>query len=92
MPPRTEMLGDGTVGGEKPLSVTRGLEPLHALLPLTGGLMGVLRPVIEVAVLTMFHPGQNLSFGDAVAFEFIHDDHAGGVNQAFEELTKELVE
>ena len=58
MPPWTEMLGDGAIGGEEPLSVARGLEPLHAALPLAGRLVGVLRPVIEVAVLAMFYPGR----------------------------------
>jgi len=29
MPPQTTVLGDGTVGGEKPLRVTRGREPLR---------------------------------------------------------------
>ena len=42
MPARTEVLRDRTIGGEKPFSVTRGLEPLHAALPLAGGLVGVL--------------------------------------------------
>src|SRR2546427_4186953 len=43
MPPRTEMLGDGAIGGVKPLSVTGGLEPLHAPLPLVSGLVGVVK-------------------------------------------------
>jgi hypothetical protein len=51
MPTRTEMLGDGTTGGEEPLGVPKGLEPLHMPLPLAGGLVRVLRPVIEIAVL-----------------------------------------
>jgi hypothetical protein len=56
MPTRSEVLRDGTIGGEKPLSVTRGLEPLQALLPLAGGLVRLFRPVVKVAVLAMFHP------------------------------------
>ncbi len=55
MPTWAEMLGDRAIGGEKPLSVTRGLEPLHASLPLACRLVGVLRPVIEIAVLAMFY-------------------------------------
>jgi hypothetical protein len=30
MPSRAEVLSDGTIGGQKPLRVSRGLESLHA--------------------------------------------------------------
>ena len=53
---RTEVLGDGTIGREKALSVPRRFKPLHASLSLTGGLVGVLRTIIEIAMLAMFHP------------------------------------
>ena len=53
-----EVLGDRTIGGEEPLGVPWGLEPLHAPLPLAGRLVGVLRAVIEVPVLAVFHPGR----------------------------------
>ena len=55
-----EVLQDGTVGREEPLGMPRGLEPLHASLPLTGGLVGVLRSIIEIAVLAMFYSWENL--------------------------------
>ena len=58
MPSRTEVLGDGAIGGEEALGMARGLEALHAPLPLAGRLMGVLRTVVEIAVLAMFHTGQ----------------------------------
>ena len=76
MPTWTEMLGDGTIGGEKPLGVARGLEPLHAPLPLAGRLVGVLRAIIEIPVLAMFYPWKDLALGGSVALEFIGDDHA----------------
>ena len=60
--PRAEVLRDRTIGGEETLGVTRGLKPLHTPLPLTGRLVGVLRPIVEVAVLTMFHSGEDLPF------------------------------
>ncbi len=56
VPSRSEVLGDETIGGEEPLRMSWGLEALHAPLALAGGLMGVLRAVIEIAVLAMFHP------------------------------------
>ena len=76
---RTEVLRDGTVSGEEPLGVTRRLEPLHAPLALTSRLMRVLRAVIEIAMLAMFHPWQDLALGGSVALEFIGDDHARDV-------------
>jgi hypothetical protein len=47
MPARSEVLGNRTIRGEKPLSVRRRLGPLHTLFPLTCGLVGVLRTIIE---------------------------------------------
>jgi hypothetical protein len=46
-----EGLRNRTIGGEEALGLARRLEPLHAPLPLTGGLMGVLGAVIEIPVL-----------------------------------------
>ena len=48
MPTRSEVLGNRTIRGEKPLCLSWGLEPLHAPLPLARGLMGVFRTVIEI--------------------------------------------
>src|SRR5215813_5669097 len=89
MPTWTEMLGDRAIGGEKPLSMARGLEPLHAPLPLAGGLVGVLRPSVQIAVLAMFYPWEDLALSGSVAFEFVSDDHARHVSQSLEQLTKE---
>ncbi len=60
MPARSKVLGNRPIGGEKPLRVPGGLEPLQAPLPLAGGLVGVLRPVVEVAVLAVLNTRQNL--------------------------------
>ena len=79
MPTRTEVLGDGPIGGEEPLGVAGRLKPLHASLALAGGLMRVLCTVIEIAMLAMFHPWQDLALGGSVALEFIGDDHARDV-------------
>jgi hypothetical protein len=50
------MLRDGPIGREEALGVTQKLESLHTPLPLAGGLVGVLRTVIEIAMLAMFPP------------------------------------
>jgi hypothetical protein len=67
MPVRAEVLCDGTIGREKALGLARGFEPLHASLPLAGRLVGVLRPVIEIAMLAMFHARKYLLLGGSIA-------------------------
>jgi hypothetical protein len=42
MPAWTEVLGDGTIRGEKSLCMTRRFEPLHVVFALAGGLVCVL--------------------------------------------------
>ena len=57
MPSRAEVLGDGTIGGEEPLRVSSRFEALHAPLPLARRLMGILRTVVEGAVLAVLYTG-----------------------------------
>ena len=71
-----EVLQDGTIGGEEPLGMTRGLEPLHAPLALAGRLVGVLCSIIQIPMLPMFHSWKDLALGSPIALEFIGDDHA----------------
>ena len=89
MPPQTEMLGDRAIGREKALSVAGGLEPLQPALPLPGWLVGVLRTIIQIAMLAMFHPGEDLSPGSTIALELVGNDHARDVAQALEQLAEE---
>jgi hypothetical protein len=91
MPARTEVLGDRTIGGKEPLSVAGGLEPLHASLPLTRRLMRILRPIIEIPVLAMFHTRKNLALSRSVALQFVGDDYPRHVRQPFEQLAEELL-
>ena len=84
MASRSEVLGDGTIGGEEPLRMSWGLEALHAPLPLVGRLVRVLGAIIEVAMLPMFHAGQDLPFGSGIAFQLIGDHHMGHIPQAFQ--------
>ncbi len=73
MPSRSKVLGDRTVRGEKPLRMAGRFESLHAKLALTRWPMGVLTPVIEIATLAVFDPGQYLPLGRAIILEFIRD-------------------
>jgi hypothetical protein len=66
---RAEVLGDGTIGREEPLRVPGRLEPLHAPLPLAGGLMGVFSPIVQIAVLAVLHTGQDFPLRGTVAGE-----------------------
>lgn len=84
MPTRAEMLGDGIIGREEALGLAGGLEPLHASLPLAGRLVGVLRPIVKIPVLAMFHSWEDLSLSSSVALEFVSHDHARHVGQALE--------
>jgi hypothetical protein len=57
MPSWAEVLGDGTIDGQEPLSVSWGLESPHAPLPLAGRSVRVFCPVAEVSMLVVFHLG-----------------------------------
>src|SRR5262245_18023377 len=88
---RSEMLGNGTIRGEEPLRLHGRLEPLHPPLPLAGGLMGVLRAVIEIPVLAVLHAGQDLPLGRTIAFELVRDDHPRHILAALEQLAEEFL-
>jgi hypothetical protein len=86
-----EVLGDGTIGGEAPLGVPWGLEPWHPPFALAGGLVGVLRAVIQIPALPMVHAWEDLPLGGTVTFQFVGDDHAGDISVALEELAENLL-
>ncbi len=85
------MLGDRAIGREKALGVARGLKALHVSFALTGGLMRVLRAIIEIPMLAMLDSRENLSLGRSVAFQFVSDNHTRHVGQALEEFAKEFL-
>jgi len=91
MPTRSKVLGNRTIRGEEALRVPGGLQPLQAPLSLAGWLMGVLRAVVEVAVLAMFHPREHLPLRRSVAFELVRDEHPWHVGQALEQLAEALL-
>lgn len=67
-----------------PLGLSRGFEPLHVSFPLSGGLVGVLRSIIEIPVLAMFRSRQELALGGTATLQLSGDDHTRGVGQPFE--------
>src|SRR5262245_27268382 len=91
MPSWSKVLGNGSIRREKALGMTGRFEPLHATLPLARRPMGVLTPIIEVATLPVFYPGQHLTLRRAIAFELIRDDYPWYVLQPLEQLAKKLL-
>ena len=75
MTPWTEVLGDEAIGRKKALGVSWRFEPLHTPFPLTRELMRIFRPILEVAMLSMFHTEQDLALRHAIARQFIRNDH-----------------
>jgi hypothetical protein len=91
LPPWSEMLCNRTIRGQETLGVPGGLEPWHTSFPFTHGLMRILHAVIEIAMLTMFHTGQEFPLGGTIAFEFIRDDDPRHIRQTVEELAQALL-
>jgi hypothetical protein len=91
VPSRSEVLGDRTIGGEEPLRMSWGLEALQAPLALAGGLMGVLRAVIEIAVLAMFRPRQDVPLRGPIPLQLVCDDDPRDILAALEQLAEELL-
>jgi hypothetical protein len=76
MPTRANVLGHGTTRGQETLGLPWRLKPLHAPLPLAGGLMSMLRTVVEITVLTVPHPGQHLALRRPITLQLSRNDDA----------------
>jgi hypothetical protein len=48
-------------------------------------------PIIEIAMLSMFHTRQDLALRCAIARQFIRHDHPRHVGQALQRFAKELL-
>ena len=80
-----------TISGEEPLGPAWRLKLRHAPFPLAGGLMGVVRAIVEVAALPGLHTLQHLPRRGAIAFQHAGDKHPWHVLAAFVELAEELL-
>ena len=67
------------------------MKPLHAPLPLARRLGRVLGPVVQVAVLAMLHPGQDLALRGTIALPLVGDHHPWNVLTALEERAEALL-
>ena len=71
--------------------MARGLEALHPLLALPGGLVRVLGTVVKIPVLPMFHSWKDLALSGAVARQFVSDEDARYAGQPFKEFTEKFL-
>jgi hypothetical protein len=88
---QAEVVRDGTIRREEALGMTGGFEPLHPPFPLTGRLVRVLRPIVQIAVLTVFHSRHDLAFGGFIALQFVRDDDPRHVRQPFQQFAEKLL-
>jgi hypothetical protein len=68
--------------------VSGRLKPLHASFPLAGRLVGMVRAVVEVAVLPMFDAGEDLARGRTLAPQLIGHDHPWGIASVYQQLAE----
>ncbi len=85
-----KVLCNGTIGREKALGTAWRFEALHPSFPLAGGLMGVLRPVIQIPMLAMFHARQELPLGGSITLQLIRDDDPWSALAPLEQLAEEF--
>jgi hypothetical protein len=57
MTPRAAVLGNRLLGCQKALDMSWRFESRHTALPLACRLVGVLRPIVKVPVLSVFDTG-----------------------------------
>jgi hypothetical protein len=88
---RAEVLRDRPLSRKAPLGVARGLEPLHVPLPLACGLVRGLRTIIQIPMVPMFHPREDLALSSSVARKFVGHDPTRHVRQSLEQLTDECL-
>jgi hypothetical protein len=91
MPAWAEVSGNRPIHRTKLLRVPRRFKPLHVLFPLARGLVRVLRTIIQIVLLSVLDPRQNLALRCTIAFEFIGDDHPGDVLAPFMEYVAVLI-
>ena len=91
MPSRTEKRRDHSESREESLVVPGRLEATHPPFPFPGGLMGILRPIIQPALLLVLHRRHYFYLGRRIATEFVGDDRSWDIPKSFQQLAKELL-
>ena len=88
---RTKQRRDHSESREESLGVPGRLEATHPRFPFPGGLMGILRPIIQPPLLLVLHRRHYFYLGRRIAAEFVGDDRSWDVLKSFQQLTKELL-
>ena len=68
----------------------RGFEASHATFPLPGGLVRILRSIVQPFVPAMFDRGQHFGLGRRITTQFVGNDDSRHVLHHFEQLAKEF--
>lgn len=89
MTSRAEVRSDDSVRLDEALRVPAGFESPHAPLSFTRRLMRVLRPVVQITMLSMSHVGHHHSFCCPVAAELISNNDARLASCTPQQLAKE---
>jgi hypothetical protein len=79
MTSRTEKRPDHSESREESLGVPGRLQATHPPFPLAGGLMGILHPIIQPALLLVLHRRHYFYLGRRIAAEFVGDDRSWDV-------------
>src|SRR2546427_13161243 len=91
MPSRTKKRCDHSESREESLGVPERLEATHPPFPFPGGLMGILRPIIQPPLLLVLHRRHHFYLGRHIAAQFVGDDRSWDVLQSFQQLAQELL-
>ena len=90
VPAWPEVRRDRVERGEEPLRPPDRCEPPHRRLPRSGGLVGLLGPIVQVLPAAVLDGGHDLAVRDGVAGQLIGHDHPGHLAQSLQELAEEL--
>ena len=73
---------------EKSLGVPRRFKTPHPSFALTRGLMGILRPVVQISMLSMDNAGHHDSLRGGIATKFVGDDHTRRSSRSPQQFAK----
>ena len=78
-------------GGQKALSLSRGLEASHAPLSNPCRPVRILRSIVQTLVRPVFDPWNQVFLSGPIASEFVGDDDSGGETSRFQQFAKEFL-
>ena len=91
MPSWPEVFGTGRGPIRHAARMPRGFAPLHVVRALPRRTLGVLTPLMELATLAVFYPGQARPLGRAITLSLSRDDSPWHGLPALEQLAEKLL-